>query len=132
MIARRIALAALPALAAMLLGLIPRLPAGVALGGLLALPLLVAGAALASVQSSSVRVNALCGAAATLVRIGGAGLLALTVLHDPRATAVLATLAICLFVALAMDVVTRMRELKAALAAGREAQQAAQGAGAHG
>jgi hypothetical protein len=130
MIARRLVLAAAPALAALVLGCVPHLPAGIALGGLLALPLLLAGAALASVQSSSLKVNALCGAAAPLVRVGGAGLLALTVLHDARVTAILATLAICLFVAVAMDVVARVRELKAALAAGRAAA-AAQGARAH-
>lgn len=109
-------LAIAPSALAMLIGLIPGAPAGIALGGLLSLPLAAAGAMMLSLRTTSLGASAIGAAGAFVIRIGGAGAAALLVQNDAHATAILATIAACLFASLAAEMVLWFVSMRTQLA----------------
>jgi hypothetical protein len=119
---RFVAVTMLPALALLAAGLVPGMPAGLAVGAAFALPLLGVGAVAVLIGLGSLRdplqggfSRAVAGAGVGFaVRLAGAVGAALTLGHDAVARAALATLAGCLFVGVMSETALLMRALQRA------------------
>lgn len=116
-LAARLGLVCVPSLAAMALGCLLSGQGepwrAVALGGLVALPLSLAGAI--AIVSTAERGFGRAVAAAMLslvVRVGGAGVALVAFKHHPHAAALLGTLAICLGLTLLMELIGSVRVVR--------------------
>ncbi len=112
----QLALTAVPAFAVMAVGCLGAGFGGgpawlwAALGALIALPLVLAGAAVTALSGESALHHAAFAAAgAFLLRIGGAGVAAVILGSQPHGTAALLSMALCLGAALALEMRTWIR-----------------------